>query len=112
MADTETLAQDPAAGLPLEEIRELCRRHGVQELYVFGSALRADFRPESDVDFLVLFQPGAERGWAAHMQDLEADLSRVIGRKADLISKRGVEQSRNWIRRRAILESARLVYAA
>ncbi len=98
--------------LPTDEIRSLCRKHGVRELYLFGSALGSDLRSDSDVDFLVVFEPGAERPWAGHYQALEEDLSRLLGRKVDLVSRRAVEESRNWIRRRSILGSARLLYAA
>jgi predicted nucleotidyltransferase len=58
----------------------------------------------------VVFQPGAERPWAGHYQDLQADLNRLLGRDVDLISKAAVEQSRNWVRREAILREARLLY--
>lgn len=98
--------------LPVDEIQELCRKHGVRELHLFGSALGPDFRDDSDVDFLVAFEPGAEKPWAAHYQALEEDLSRLLGRKVDVVSRRAVEESRNWIRRRSILGSARLLYAA
>lgn len=108
---TTAQAAQPAE-LPVDEIRALCRKHRVRELYLFGSAARNDFRPDSDVDLLVVFEPGAERPWAGHFSDLEADLSRLLGREVDLVSRRAVEQSRNWIRRRAILEEARLLYAA
>lgn len=98
--------------LPADEIQALCRKHGVRELYLFGSALGPEFRNDSDVDFLVVFEPGAEKPWAGHYQALEEDLARLLGRKVDLVSRRAVEESRNWIRRRSILESARLLYAA
>ncbi len=105
---------DPANSLRLsgEEIRALCRKHGVRELYAFGSVLGPDFRTDSDVDFLVVFELGAEKPWAGHYQALEEDLSRLLGRKVDLVSRQAVEESRNWIRRRSILESAQLLYAA
>ncbi len=98
--------------LPLARIREICRCHGVEELAIFGSALRGDLRSKSDVDFLVRFQPGKGRPWLAHFQALEEDLSSLLGRPVDLIDRRSVEKSRNWIRRKAILESAQVVYAA
>lgn len=101
-----------ALPLPMDEIRALCRKHGVRELSVFGSILRPDFRADSDVDFLVDFEPGAEKPWAGHFQELEDDLSRLLGRKVDLVGRRAVEESRNWIRRQSILGSARNLYAA
>lgn len=98
--------------LPEGELEALCRKHRVRELYVFGSAVREDFRPDSDVDLLVVFDPEAERPWGGHFSELEADLARLLGREVDLISRRAVEQSRNWVRRKAILDEARLLYAA
>lgn len=98
--------------LPITEIRELCRRHGVQELAVFGSVLRDDFQAGSDVDFLVRFKPGAERPWMGHFQALEVELSTLLGHDVDLVDLNAIERSRNWIRRESILGSARVVYAA
>lgn len=98
--------------LPVEAIRELCRRHRVRELAVFGSVLGPGLRPDSDVDFLVCFEPGAGKPWMGEYLDLQEDLSRLLGRRVDLVSRRGVEQSRNWVRRKAIIESARPLYAA
>lgn len=68
--------------LPKEEITRFCRRHHIRRLALFGSVLRDDFGPESDVDVLVEFEPGRSPGWEFFtMQD---ELSRVLGRKADL----------------------------
>jgi hypothetical protein len=108
---TETHPPLPA-DLPVAEIGALCRKHRVRELYLFGSALREDFRPDSDIDLLVVFEPDAERPWMGHFGELEADLSRLLNRPVDLVSRRAVEQSRNWIRRKAILDQAHLLYAA
>ena len=75
------------------------------------SALRDDFGPESDIDVLVSFEPGARHTLfdIVRMQD---ELSRVFGRQVDLATRAAVEGSRNYIRRKAILESAQVVYAA
>ena len=68
--------------LPVERIREFCRRNHIAKLSVFGSALRDDFRRESDVDILVEFEPGQVPGFAFFaMQD---ELSAIIGRTVDL----------------------------
>lgn len=113
MSQTSVNDQEIAAvPLPLQEIREICRRHGVQALAIFGSALRDDFRADSDVDFLVRFRPDAARPWMSHFQALQEELSALLGRPVDLADWKGVEVSRNWIRRQSILESARLLYAA
>ena len=93
--------------LPLAALRELCRKWKVQELSIFGSALRDDFRDESDVDVLIQLQPN--HGWGWEIFDLEAELGALLGRKVDLVFKDGL---RNPIRRRKILESRQVLYAA
>ena len=97
--------------MPRDEITAFCKRWQVTELALFGSVLRDDFGPDSDVDVLVRFDPEARRTLfdMARMQD---ELSRMLGRKVDLIERAGVEQSRNYIRRKAILQSAETIYAA
>jgi predicted nucleotidyltransferase len=68
--------------IPMDRIEEFCRRHRIRRLALFGSILRDDFRPESDVDVLVEFGPGARTGFAFFgMQD---ELSEILGRKVDL----------------------------
>ena len=96
--------------LPLDEkkLGDFCRKWMISELAVFGSVLRDDFGPESDVDFLVSF--AQESHWSLfdqiHMQD---ELSEIVGRPVDFVTREGVESSRNYIRRRAILESAQVL---
>ena len=97
--------------LPPPQVAEFCRRWKIKELAVFGSALRADFGPESDLDMLVTFLPSADWSLLDHVQ-MQEEFSRLVGRPVDLISKRAVIRSDNPIRRRAILESAEVVYAA
>ena len=92
--------------LPLTEIAELCRRYRVRELSLFGSALRDDFRPDSDLDFLVLFQPEAEVGFL-EFAGLQDDLADLLGREVDLVPKRGLKP----VIRDEVLASARVVYA-
>jgi hypothetical protein len=83
----------------------------VTELALFGSVLREDFRPDSDIDMLIRFAPDAR--WTlfdfAQMRDELAD---IFGRDVDLVSWRAVEASKNYLRRRAILESAQVIYVA
>lgn len=97
--------------IPKAKIAEFCKRWNVSELTIFGSALRADFRSDSEVDVLVSFTPEAKVSLfdMVHMQD---ELNQIFGRAVDLISKRGVEDSRNYLRRKAILESAQVIYVA
>ena len=106
------MTENPVERLPVSEIQRLCQRFGVDELAIFGSALTEEFDADSDLDFLVRFRTGAEKPWMAHFQDLERELSRLLGREVDLVDRKAVEQSRNWIRRKAILESAQVLYAA
>jgi predicted nucleotidyltransferase len=96
--------------LPKGAIKDLCHKYGVEELAVFGSALRDDFRPDSDVDFLVVFKDDNYGPWMGNLTGLEQDLSDLLGRKVDLVSKRAIEQSENYIRRSHILGSAKVVY--
>jgi uncharacterized protein len=94
-----------------EELTSFCRRWKVTELSAFGSVLREDFGPESDIDLLVTFAPDAH--WTLFdMARMRDELARLFGRKVDLVTRRGVETSRNPIRRQAILSSAEVIYAA
>jgi hypothetical protein len=94
-----------------DALAELCRRYGVERLEVFGSAARGtDFdRDRSDADFLVTFTPSARNDLAA-FADLKEALERLLGRPVDLVEREAIEASRNFIRRRAILNEAETVY--
>ena len=92
--------------LPQDVLASWCRRWKVRELAVFGSMLRPDFGSASDVDLLVTFEPDAAWSLLDH-ERMEQELTDAIGRKVDLVSRAGLEHSANWIRRRAILDSAR-----
>ncbi|MBI4719005.1 MAG: nucleotidyltransferase domain-containing protein [Planctomycetes bacterium] len=94
----------------MAEIEALCRKYGVKDLAVFGSALRDDFGPESDFDFLVTFENDDSGPWMNKVTGLEDDLTALLGRKADVTLRKGIERSANRIRRRAVLESAIMVY--
>ena len=95
--------------LPKARIAEFCKRWNVSEFAIFGSALRADFRPDSDVDVLVSFAPEAKVS-LFDMARMQEELKQIFGRDVDLISRRGVEHSRNYLRRKAILESAQVIH--
>ena len=88
-----------------------CRRWRIQELALFGSALREDFGADSDVDLLVTFTPEAAWSLLDHIQ-MQTELSELLGRPVDLVSRRAIEGSANPIRKREILTNARTVYAA
>ena len=94
-----------------ERIAEFCRRWKIVELSLFGSAVRDDFGPASDVDLLVSFAPDATWSLLDHVT-MEEELSALFKRKVDLVSRRAVERSENWIRRKAILESVQPYYVA
>ena len=93
--------------LPVEGIAEICRKYQVRELSVFGSAARGDMRPDSDMDLLVEFQPEARIGLFKYAE-MEHELSRLLGRKVDLVSKPGLKP---WIRPH-VLRDALIIYAA
>ncbi len=99
--------------IPLDQdrIAAFCRRWKVIELALFGSALRSDFRPDSDVDVMVTFAPDADPS-LYDLTVMEEELGQIFERRVDVVDRRGVEQSRNWIRRQAVLESAEVIYAA
>jgi predicted nucleotidyltransferase len=93
-------------------IAQFCEKWQIVELSLFGSILRDDFRPTgdnpSDVDFLYVSAPEARYGF--EFFDMQAELEQLLNRKVDLISKRGIEASRNPLRRKAILEAAQVIY--
>jgi len=69
--------------IPKDEVAEFCRRHRIRQLALFGSVLREDFRPDSDVDVLVEFDPG-ERIGLLGLARIERELSGILRRKVDL----------------------------
>lgn len=97
--------------VPRERIAEFCKKWSIREFAFFGSVLRDDFGPKSDIDVLVTFAADA-RHTLFDLVDMEDELREIFGRDVDLVSKRGVESSRNSIRKTAILDSAEAVYAA
>ena len=98
------------AAIPLGEIAEFCQRWRIHELAVFGSALGDDFSPQSDVDILVDFGDGADWGLLDHVR-MQGELETLLHRTVDLLTKRAVERSANWLRRDEILNSAQVVFS-
>jgi hypothetical protein len=91
-----------AIALPKDRIAEFCRKWRIRELSLFGSVLREDFGPDSDVDVLVSFGYGA--AWSLFdLTDMEEELRAILGRDVDLVDREAVEHSENYIRRRHIL---------
>lgn len=97
--------------IPKTQIADFCRRWQINEFALFGSALRDDFSPESDLDTLVTFAPGADWGLLDHLR-MEQELANLVGRKVDLFSKRAVASSHNLVRRQEILRTAQVVYVS
>ncbi len=95
--------------VPEEELRRLCGRWGIQRLSLFGSVLRGESGPESDVDLLVEFEAGA-RITLLDFVNIRDELVRLFDRRIDLISKRGLKNSGNALRREEILNTARTIY--
>jgi hypothetical protein len=94
-----------------EKLRDFCQRWSISELAIFGSALRDDFGPHSDVDFLATFDPQSR--WSLLDQvRMQEELAQIVGRPIDLVSRRGIEMSANKWRRQEILSTAETVYAA
>ena len=96
--------------IPTGRIENFCRANGIARLEIFGSALRPDFRPDSDVDLLVTFAPGRTPG-LIRLAGMERELAAMFGRCVDLVTRSSVERSRNPVRRAAILESAETIHA-
>ena len=97
--------------LPTAQIAAFCERWGVAEVALFGSVLRDDFKPDSDIDVLVRFRQDATPSLFSLVR-MEAELAELMGRRVDLVEREAVEQSRNYIRREAILASAKVIHAA
>jgi len=95
--------------MPIDEIVQFCQRWKIRELALFGSALRDDFGPDSDLDFLVTFATDADWGLFDHVQ-MQQELQTVLQRSVDLVSKRALECSQNWLRRQEILNTARPLF--
>ena len=89
------------------KLADLCRNYDVRELSLFGSAVRGEMRPGSDIDIMVEFDPGARIG-LLKFESLSEDLEALVGRKVDLVTKRGLKA---WIRPQ-VLKEAQIVYAA
>ena len=98
-------------GVPMGTIEAFCDRWEVEEIALFGSILRDDFGPDSDIDMLVRFKTERTPGLIG-IAGMERELAELLARRVDLVNRRAIEESRNYIRRKAILESAQVVYAA
>ncbi|NJP12615.1 MAG: nucleotidyltransferase family protein [Leptolyngbyaceae cyanobacterium RU_5_1] len=92
-----------------EQIETVCQQWQITELALFGSVLRDDFHPDSDVDVLVTFAPDAKVS-LLDLVELQHQLANLLGREVDVIEKQTIETSPNWIRRQEILNTATVIY--
>lgn len=103
--NSRTISQKTQLSLPHAQIAEFCRRHHIRKLSLFGSALRDDFGPGSDIDILVEFQPGQIVGFLK-LAELEIELSKMLGCKVDL--RTPAELSRYF--RQEVMATAEIQY--
>ena len=107
-AETEALTK-LAIALPMDSIQAFCQRWQIAELSLFGSILRADFRADSDVDFLYVLKPNAR--WSfSDLIHAEEELAKLLDREVDLVGKMSIAQSHNWLRKRNILSAVKVIY--
>ena len=98
----------PMIPISQEKLADFCRRWKVTELALFGSVLRSDFRPDSDVDVLISF--ASEAHWGLFdLVEMREQLKSIFGREIDLVEREGL---RNPFRRRSILSSLQVVYGS
>jgi predicted nucleotidyltransferase len=95
--------------LPIEEIKAFCQRWKINEFALFGSVLRDDFGPESDIDVLVTFAPDSTLTLTS-IRQMQDEIEALFNRPVDLVDRQSIERSPNYLRRKAILQSARTVY--
>lgn len=97
--------------IPKEKLAAWCEKWRVVEFSLFGSVLTDNFRPDSDVDIMVSFETGLRRT-LFDLAAMKRELAEIFHRPVDLVTRRGVEESRNPFRRKAILSSAETVHVA
>ena len=94
---------------PLQDIARFCQKWQILEVSLFGSVLREDFNPDSDVDVMVTFSDKSEWGLFDHVQ-MQQELQALLNRKVDLISRRALEHTQNLLLRNEILKTAKVIY--
>jgi len=95
--------------IPYGEVMRFCRRWQIIRLALFGSVLREDFRPDSDIDMLATFAPESLHTLLDLVQ-MESDLSHIFGRRVDLGEREAVESDTNLMRRQSILSSQQVIF--
>ena len=91
------------------QLEEICQQWQIVEMSLFGSVLSDDFNTKSDIDILVSFAEDAKITFF-DLDTIEEQLSNLFNRPVDVVTKRAIEQSRNWIRKKNILENSRVIY--
>ena len=100
----------PQIEIPQNKIKAFCNKWKITEFSLFGSVMRDDFGPKSDVDILITFDPSAK--WKlGDWFDMEDELEAIFGRDIDLLTRPSVEYMENYLRRRSILSTATSIYA-
>jgi uncharacterized protein len=110
---SEDLMTETQIELPIDKLADFCRRWRISRLELFGSALREDFRPESDVDLMFTPGPGFQREKAYGpwgRDNMAEELAGIVGHEVDLIERAQIEHMDNWIKRRHILLTAAAIY--
>ena len=97
--------------IPMAQIKDLCDRWHITEFAVFGSVLRDDFHPTSDIDILITFAPNARKGLLT-LARIKHELEDLLDRDVDIVTRKSVEQSPNETRKNTILKSAQVLYVA
>lgn len=94
-----------------EKISEICQRYKISELAIFGSMLRGDYDNESDIDLLVEFIPNAGIT-LFNLVDIKEEFEKLFGREVDIVSKKAIKNSKNYIRKKAILDNYKVIYVS
>ncbi len=93
------------------ELASFCTKYHIVEIWLFGSVLRDDFRADSDVDVLVVFDHSFRVQMSLmNLVEIQYELEQLFGRRVDLIDKESILCSHNWIRRKEILSTAKVIY--
>lgn len=97
-------------GINPGQLALFCKHWNIIELALFGSVLRDDFNPDSDIDILVSFPPN--HNWGLEFIQMREELTQLIKRPVDLLTRRSIEESYNFLRRQNILNSNKIIYVA
>jgi len=106
----EKSIQETSLALPVSELAGFCSRWQISALELYGSASRGGLRPDSDLDFLVTFRSGADWSLFDHVR-MKRELESLTGRQVDLMTRRALERSHNWLLRKEVLRNARVVFS-